>query len=68
MAISDNVMCISEVPSEARDLDEALAKSDMHLLGDPLGQAPKGRSVLLGGPFSKSILVYILSSYIHLST
>ena len=29
-----NVQGISEVPSEARNLDEALAKSDMNLLGD----------------------------------
>ena len=29
-----NVLGISEVPSIARNLDEAIAKSDMHLLGD----------------------------------
>ena len=36
--MSPNVLEISEVPSEARNLDEALAKSDMHLLGDPKGK------------------------------
>jgi len=34
-AISDNILGISEVPSEARNLDGALAKLDMLLLADP---------------------------------
>jgi len=34
-----NVLGISEVLSEARNLDGALAKSDMHLLGNPKGKA-----------------------------
>ena len=33
--MSPNVLAISEVPSEAGNLDGAIAKSDMHLLGDP---------------------------------
>ena len=37
--MSPNVLGISEVPSEARNLDEALAKSDMHLLG--VGVSPE---------------------------
>ena len=32
--MSPNDLGISEVPSEARNLDEAIAKSDMHLLGE----------------------------------
>jgi len=48
--ISLNVPGISEVPSEARNLDAALAKSDMHLLGDPdKGDPRQWRSVSLGG-------------------
>ena len=37
-----NVPGISEVPSVARNLDGAIAKSDMHLLGDPKGKHLKG--------------------------
>jgi len=37
--IEYNVLGISEVPSEARNLDEALAQSDMHLLG--VGDSPE---------------------------
>jgi len=36
--ISLNVLGISEVPSVARNLDGALARSDMHLLADPKGE------------------------------
>jgi len=36
-----DVMGISEVPSEARNLDGAIAKSDMHLLGDPVRGEPQ---------------------------
>ena len=39
MAMSYNVLGISEVPSEARNLDGALAKSDMRLLG--VGDSPE---------------------------
>lgn len=33
-AISYNILGISEVPSKAKNLDGALAKLDIHLLGD----------------------------------
>ena len=36
--MSLNVLGISEVPSEARNLDKAIAKSDTHLLADPKGE------------------------------
>ena len=39
--ISDNGRGISEVPSGARNLDRAIAKSDMHLLGDPARGEPR---------------------------
>jgi hypothetical protein len=37
--MADNVPGVSEVPSEARNLDGALAKSDTHLLG--VGNSPE---------------------------
>jgi len=40
-AIADNGWGVSEVPSIARNLDEVSAKSDMHLLGDPVRGEPR---------------------------
>ena len=38
-----NVPSVSEVPSEARNLDEAIAKSDMHLLSECVStEQPEG--------------------------
>ena len=36
--MSPNDLGISEVPSEVRNLDEAIAKSDTHLLAEPKGE------------------------------
>jgi len=36
--MSYNTLGVSEVPSEARNLDGALAKRDTHLLADPKGE------------------------------
>ena len=51
---------ISEVPSMARSLDGALAKSDMHLLGDTKGESRQGRCVSLGS------FIFILCRIAHI--
>ena len=70
LGMAYNVPGISEVPSEARNLDGALAKSDMHLLGDPVrGEQRKWRSVSLGGlkvqsPFNRLIGICLTVNFV----
>ena len=65
--MSANIIGKSEVPSKMRNLDEALAKSDMHLLG--VGDSPEvsvserrvgGKELILCVYFFDNIVNHIL--------